>query len=79
MASTVESKDWDVVKDSEEYEAFRKAMAEKRERGEKLTRQEAGKLGGLSCRQLRGYQHYRNAARKRWGVWMPHIPPAEHV
>ena len=58
-------KDWDVVADSEEYEAFRKAMAAKKERGEKLTRQERGRLGGLSCRELHGYQHYRDAARAR--------------
>jgi hypothetical protein len=62
-----EVKDWDVVADSEEYEDFRKKITAKRERGEKLTRSEIGRLGGLSCRQLHGFQHYRDAGRKSQG------------
>jgi hypothetical protein len=57
-------KNWDVVKDSEEYEEFRNRMAEKARAGQRLTRSEAGRLGGLSCRQVRGYQHYRDAGGK---------------
>lgn len=61
-------KDWDVVKDLEEYEALRKLVAEKKERGEKITPHERSLLGGLSLRskvETFGYQYYRNLRANR--------------
>ena len=57
-------KNWDAVRDSEEYEAFRNEIKAKRERREKITPQEAGRLGGLSTRELYEFQHYQRAGRK---------------
>lgn len=56
-------KDWDVVKDTEEYETLRKEIAAKKERGEKITPHERGRLGGLSLRskvETYGYQYFRD-------------------
>ena len=56
-------KNWDVVKDSEEWEAFRNAMREKHDRGEKLTPAERGRLGGLATRENYGFSYYQRISR----------------